>query len=446
MNEEMLIPKNIVWLDSPYATGPCLWGDQEADVAIIGAGFTGLASAYFIKKRFPKKRVVILEAEHVGFGSSSRNSGGVSGMMGHNFSNLKKKFGTEKMLQLRDLVNHCVELVDRLVKEHGIDCDYEKVGRLVVAETDRQAKRLEREVKDCERAGARIDWCEGQAAREQFGCLKIKAAVRYPNEGVMDPVRFLRGMKRVVESLGVEIFEHSRCLMMIPGTKASSKLLLYTSGGRVQADEAVLATNAYSDPLNLFRYKVLPLYIYNIATEPLSKSQLDAFQCASRGNVFGATNLYWARRITADNRVNFAECDALYFYDNDTDYSHNPAMFLRQYELMVRKFPFLKGIKMTHAWGGIIGITLDFLPFIGRTGMHGNIYYSVGYNGCGLAPGQLAGEILAAMMAGEKSELTENVLIGRRPVYVPSAALTYLGIVTYKNVFKIQDRLLGGQG
>jgi glycine/D-amino acid oxidase-like deaminating enzyme len=447
MKEERIIPKDILWLDNSYRTGPILWGDQEADVAIVGGGFTGLAAAYFIKRRFPAKRVIVLEAEYIGFGSSGRNCGGVAGNMGHNYSNLRKKFGNEKMMQLQRLMVQCVDLVEELIREHKIECDYDRAGRLMVAETDAQAKRLEEEAKDGEQANAPMEWFEGTHAREQFGCLNIKAAVRYPNEGVMDPVKFLREMKRVVESLGVEVYENSRCTQMIPGTRTSSRILLYTNGGRVVADEAVLATNAFSDPLKFLNYKVLPLYVYVMTTEPLSQSQVEAFQHpGGRGNVFGATNLYWARNLTADNRLVFNENEVFSYLNNEKDYSLRPQSFQRQYELMVRKFPFLKGIRMTHAWGGLIGITLDFLPFMGRTGIHGNIYYSAGYNGCGLAPAQLAGKIIAAMMAGEKSDLTDSVLIGRKALYVPSAPLMYLGINAYKSLFKFNDWRLGGLG
>ncbi len=447
MKDEKLIPKNIFWLDVPYNAGPVLWGDQEADVAIVGGGFTGLASAYFVKRRFPQKRVVVLEAEYIGFGSSGRNCGGVAGNMGHNYRNLMKKFGSEKTKQLQHLMIQCVDLVEELISEHKIECDYDRAGRLMVAETDAQAKRLEEEAKDCEQANAPVEWFEGPRAREQFGCLDIKAAVRYPNEGVMDPVKFLRGMKRVVESSGVEVYEHSRCIHMVPGNSTSRKVQIYTNAGRVIADEAVLAVNAFRDPLDHLRHKVLPLYVYVITTEPLSKSQVDAFQYSGgRGNVFGATNLYWARNLTADNRLVFNENEVFYYYDNEKDYSLRSSSFTRQYELMVRKFPFLKGIRVTHAWGGLIGITLDFLPFMGRTGLHGNIYYSAGYNGCGLAPSMLAGKIIAAMMAGEKSDLTDNVLISRRAFYVPSAPAMYLGINAYKALYKYYDWRLGGLG
>ncbi len=110
------------------------------------------------------------------------------------------------------------------------------------------------------------------------------------------------------------------------------------------ADDAVMATNAFSDPLNFLRYKVLPLYVYVVTTEPLDQSQVEAFQHpGGRGNVFGATNLYWARNLTADNRLVFNENEVYYYYNNEKDYSCRHKSFQRQYDLMVRKFPFSKG-------------------------------------------------------------------------------------------------------
>jgi glycine/D-amino acid oxidase-like deaminating enzyme len=169
---------------------------------------------------------------------------------------------------------------------------------------------------------------------------------------------------------------------------------------------------------------------------------MDELQLPGRENTFNAQNLYWAVRPTADDRLIFTECDALYFYHIDRDHSHHPRAFESHRRLLLKKFPFLEGIRVTHGWGGRLGITLDFLPSVGCTGRHRNIYYSVGYNGQGLCFGQLAGEMIAALMAGEKSELTTNMLINRRLLGVPSAFLTYAGCSGYKLKFRFWDRLL----
>jgi glycine/D-amino acid oxidase-like deaminating enzyme len=427
-----------LWLDTSYTPGPVFWGEHAVDVAILGAGYTGLAAAYFIKKRFPDKRVVVLESQYVGFGSSGRNSGGVSGMLGHNYRNLKQKHGVEKSAQLQGLMDQSFAIVEGLIQEHHIACDYEKTGRMVVAETEKQKRLLEEEIEACQEIGGVATWLDKGEARNRFGSVDVQAAVRYPNEGISDPVKFLRGMREVVESLGAEVYEHSHCTHVEPGEEVK----LYTAGGIVRADKIVVATHAYPNPLKLFHYGVLPFYVYNIATEPLSQSQLDALHLPGRENTFTAKNLYWAVRPTADNRLIFIECDALYFYDIERDYSHWPRAYSRHHKLLVEKLPFLKDVRVTHAWGGRIGLTLDFLPSVGCTGKEGNIYYSMGYNGQGLAFGQLAGKMIAALMAGEESELTNNMLINRRLLGIPSALLTYVGSRSYKLYFKWCDKRL----
>ncbi len=434
----MRTTKDNLWLDTPYTPGPSCWGDHEVDVAILGAGYTGLAAAYFIKKRFPDRRVVVLESQYVGFGSSGRNSGGVSGMLGHNYRNLKQKHGTEKSAQLQGLMDESFEIVEGLIGEHQIACDYERTGRMVVAETDRQKRLLEEEVKAAQEIGGAAIWLDKTEAHDRFGAVDVKAAVRYPNEGISDPVKFLRGMRRVVELLGVEVYEYSHCTHIDAGRTVK----LYTPGGIVRADNIVVATHAYPNPLKLFHYSVLPFYVYNIATEPLSPSQLDALHLPGRENTFTAKNLYWAVRPTADNRLVFIECDALYFYDIGRDYGHWPPAYRRHQALLTEKLPFLRDVRVTHAWGGRIGLTLDFLPSVGCTGKEKNIYYGMGYNGQGLACGQLAGKIIAALMAGEESELTTNMLVNRSLLGIPSALLTYAGSQTYKLYFRWCDKRL----
>ena len=434
----MRTAKDNFWLDTPYEAGPALAGDHETDVAIIGGGFTGVASAYFMKKRFPEKRILVLESDFIGFGSSGRNQGIAPGMFANSALFLKKTHGIEKTVGLQRLANQALSLVEDLIKEHDIDCDYEKTGRLLVAENGKATKLLEQEAKACEEVGARATWLGREEVRSRFGGLQALAGLYYPDEGQLNPAKLVRGMKNVVERLGVEVYEHSRCTHIEPGPAA----YLYTPLARVRAANIVIATNAYSNPLGLFRHKVLPLYVYNIATEPLTQEQMDQFHWTGRVPVLNQKNLFWMLRLTADNRLVFIDNDALHFYHVDRDYSHRPAEYRSHYKLLLQKFPFLKGIKMTHQWGGRIGITLDFVPSIGCTGKYHNVYYSMGYNGHGLTLTHLAGKMLAELMAGEKTDLTDHMLINKRIFGVPSASITYLGINAYKSYFKISDYML----
>jgi glycine/D-amino acid oxidase-like deaminating enzyme len=410
------------WLDEPYEPDPPLSGEREADVAIIGGGFTGMAAAYFMKERFPDKRIIVLEGEFIGFGSSGRNSGIGTTLLGHNILPVFEALGREKTSTLHRLSIQSISLLEELIEKHGIDCDFEKNGKKARA---------------YEEIDAPMTWLSRDQARSRVGALNARAATYSPDDRMLNPGKFVRGMKRIVQSRGVEVYEHSRCTRLTPGPT----ITLYTSAGSVRARNIVLATNAYGNPLGLFRYKVLPFYVYNIVTEPLTQAQMDGFQWSGRENLYGTKNLFWVLRFTADNRALFIENDALYFYNVDRDYSHRPSEYRSHHKLLVKMFPFLKGIKATHRWGGRIGMTLDFLPSVGRIGKHRNIYYSMGYNGHGLAFSQLAGKMLAELMADEQSELTDHLLINKSIWGVPSASISYLASNAYKMYFKVLDQL-----
>jgi len=434
----MRTAKDNFWLDESYEPGPSLGGDEEADVAIVGGGFTGMAAAYFIRERFPEKRIVVLEAEYIGFGSSGRNAGLGTSLLGHMVLPTLKSQGKEKTSTLLHLSSEAIKLLDGLIEEHRIKCDFEKNGFLLLAETERQVRLLEKQAKAYEETGAKVTWLDRDQARSRFGALRSRAALYGAEDRMLNPAKFVRAMKGVVESRGARVYEHSRCTRIEYGPTVT----LYTSRGSVRAQDVVLATNAYSDPLGLFRYKVLPFYVYNIVTEPLTQSQMDELQCSGRENLYGTQSLFWVLRFTADNRVLFIENDALYFRDVERDYSHRPSEYRSHYKLLTRMFPFLKGLRVTHGWGGRIGMTLSFLPSVGRTGKHRNIYYSMGYNGHGLAFSQLAGKMLAALMSDERSELTDNVLINKPILGIHSASITYVAANAYKAYFKVLDQLL----
>jgi glycine/D-amino acid oxidase-like deaminating enzyme len=430
------------WLDTPYQPGRPLAGDHEADVAIVGGGFTGMAAAYFIKRRFPEKRVVVLESEFVGFGSSGRNSGIATHLLGHNILPILKANGVERTSALHHLSVASLSLLQQLIEEHAIDCELERSGMLALAETDRELRLLEKKMRAHERIGAPLGWIDAGELRSRFGAMEARAAVFAPDDGRLDPAKFVRGMKRVVESLGVEVYEHTRCTHMESGRPA----LLCTQAGRVRTDDVVLATNAYPNPLALHQYQVMPFYVYNIVTEPLTDAQWGEFGWPGGENVYNTRYLFWLARRTAEDRLLFIENDALYFRDLHRDYSHRPSEYRSHHRTLLRCFPFLKEVRITHQWGGRIGMTLDFLPTIGCTGEQRNLYYSMGYNGHGLAFAQLCGKMIAALMAGERSELTEHVLVNRRLRGIPSASLSYLGINAYKLYFRLYDRWLGAGG
>jgi glycine/D-amino acid oxidase-like deaminating enzyme len=427
--------KENLWLDMPYEPGAPISGDHEADVAVIGGGFTGLAAAYFIRKRFPEKRVIVLEGEFVGYGASGRNTGISGATLGHSLARLRKTHGTEGVSRLQNLSLEAFSLVEELIEQHNIECDYERTGLLVVAQSAREVKILEEEARACSAVGEEATLLDGTQASSRFGAAKPLAGLYHALQATLNPAKLARGMKKAAESAGAEIYEHSTCTHVETGQMAT----LYTSLGTVRARDTIVATNAYPNPLGLLRRKVVPFHVYNIVTEPLTQKQLDEFHWPERTIVFNPKHLFWVLRLTADNRIVFIDNDAKYFYDINRDYSHNPGEYQNHYKVLLKLFPFLEGIRMTHAWGGRIGITLDFLPRMGCIGEYSNIFYSLGYNGHGVAFTQLAGKMLAELIAREKTELTDHILTEKPLWGIPTAPLSYLAINGYKYVYKVDD-------
>lgn len=203
-----------------------------------------------------------------------------------------------------------------------------------------------------------------------------------------------------------------------------------------------MATNAYPNPLELNHYKVIPTYVHYIVTDSLSKSQLDDFGWQGREGILGVKSFFWLIRLTPDDRFVYSSSNAMYFKNIYRDYSHWPKEYQKMYKQMTARFPVLKGMTISHQWGGRIGLTLNCLPLIGKTGKDDNIYYAMGYNGHGMAWAQLTGKIISELVAKDRSELTENSLINKYAFGIPSASLTYIVVKVLTYYYKLLDKWL----
>jgi len=439
----MRTSKDVCWQDGEkhYQPESMLTGAHESDVTIIGGGVTGMASAYFIKKRFPEKKVIILEGEYIGYGSSGRNAGFCGGTMGNNIHSLqtiRQMLGAENARVMQSLSHKGFSILEGLIKEHGIDCDHEKTGFLTLAENDKQNRVLEKLDSAFKETGADTRLMDKKETKDRFAAPGIQNGLYFADNLLLNPAKFVRGMKKVVTSLGVEVYEHSPCLNIEQGQVHA----IYTAGGIVHSKNLVMATNAYPNPMGLKHYKVLPAYVHYIATEPLRKEQLDEFGWTGREGVIGVKNFFWLIRLTKENRFVYSSSNARYFKNIYRDYSHFPKEYKLMYQQMTKRFPVLKDIGISHSWGGRIGLTALCIPLIGRTGKYNNIYYGMGYNGHGMPWSQVVGNIISELMANEKSYLTENAAINKFALGVPSATLSYLAIRILTYYYKLLDRRL----
>lgn len=192
------------------------------------------------------------------------------------------------------------------------------------------------------------------------------------------------------------------------------------------------ATNGYSSALGLFKHRVAPLCNYVIATEPLSAKQLDSIGWKGREAIWDTRTEFNYLRLTSDNRIVIGGEHAPYFYGNGLGSgNYKPSLSMLEAAL-VKTWPQLEGVKITHRWGGTMGFTLDFVPAIGVMGEAKNIFYGLGYSGEGVVWAQLAGKIISQLYAKEETELTRLLVVNRVPPYLPPEPLRYLGIKLYE--------------
>ena len=434
---------DIFWQDTetPYESNKELIGEQDADVAVLGGGVTGMAAAYHIKKRFPDKKVVILEGEYVGYGASGRNAGfgvGTTGNNLHSLMTIKTMMGEDNARLMQALSFKGYQILENLIQEHGIECNCEKPGFMILSENDKENKILEKMHNVLNETGANSTWLDREQTKDRFSGPTMREGIYCPDNLLLNPAKFVRGMKNVVESLGVEVHEHSRCTHIEQGPIHR----VHTARGVVYARDLVMATNAYPNPLGLNHYKVIPTYVHYIVTDPLSKSQLDDFGWQGREGIFGVKSFFWLIRLTPDNRFVYSSSNAMYFKNIYRDYSHWPKEYRNMHKQMIGRFPVLKDMNISHQWGGRIGLTMHCLPVIGKTGKNDNIYYAMGYNGHGLAWSQLTGKIISELVAKDRSELTENTLVNKYAFGVPSATLTHIAVKILTYYYKLLDKML----
>ncbi len=426
------------WLDGlpPYQESPALSGCVRADVAIVGAGFAGISTAYHLKKAAPGLRVIVLEGEFVGFGASGRNAGFAMTLFGLNLEITALRFGRQNALAARRFMEKAVSRVSELVAEHSIAADLVKGGLLAVATNKTQAARLQNELDLCGKLGIEgVRWLSALETRREVNSATFLGAKFDPCCALINPAKFARGFKSAAESLGVEFHERSPVLNI----RSGKEITLELAHGKVTASKIVLATNAYSQRFALLRRKALPVHTYIALTRPLKAHELAAIGWKNRQRIEHNRNLVHYYRLTADNRLLMGGGAALYHYGGGLGQDQNAATLDRLKTHIARTFPALSDIEITHHWGGPISGTLDLAPALGAS-RDGRILYALGCIGHGVALMTLAGQVLGDLALERKSEWTELFFVNRWTPPVPAEPLRTAVARTIIKALELQDR------
>ncbi|MCF8070144.1 MAG: FAD-binding oxidoreductase [Desulfobacterales bacterium] len=406
-----------------------------ADIAIVGGGFTGLASAYHLKKKFPEKRIILLEASRCGYGASGRN-GGVACIHPGVISEANEKRGIDDARAISSIAGHGVNSIRKMIKEDGLNCDMEENGNIILAEKLSHLKDLHHYKEILKKIDIPSTILSRSEVAAKLKTAHFYGALQTQAEVMLDPAKLALGIKTIAESLDVEIYEQTRALKIIPGKTIN----IETEFGDVIADSVVIGTNGYSPMLGLFKNRVVAAADYVIATEPLSDNQLASIGWEDREPLVDTRELFSYFRLTADSRIVFGGERVAYYYGNRPSPGNNKKILTDLEKTLFTIWPQLKGVKIAHRWGGTMGITRDNLPLIGVMGEHKNIYYGVGYSGEGLCWTQVAGKIISQLYGKEDTELTRLFFVNRKAPYIPPEPLKKIGVEAMIAGFAIKDK------
>ncbi len=406
---------------------PALDGARRADVAILGAGFTGLWTAYYLLKMDPSLRVVVLEGEVAGYGASGRNGGWCGSGFPVTPAELARRFGREAARELIVEMQSTVVEVGRVVEAEGIDAHYARGGMLRVARGPSQLPAV-RSAHEAYRAlGLGDDYrvLDAEECNRRVRVTNARGALYSPHCATVHPGRLVRGLARAVERLGATIFERSPVI----GYEAGGKPRLATARGEVRAPTIVLAGEAYLSRLRGLRRQVLPVYSLIVVTEPLAQAQWEEIGWEGREAL--ASNRYTVDYLsrTADGRILFGGRGAPYHYGSrikDSYDRHTPTHAMLRLAAK-RWFPALADAQFTHAWGGPLAVPRDWMPTMSYDPKSG-VATARGYTGQGVATANLSGRTLADLILGRDTAITHLPTANHRSRSWEPEPLRWLGV------------------
>lgn len=426
------------WLATygPYAPNPPPRGDLSVDVAILGGGFTGLATAYHLRRSDPGLRVAVLESELVGYGASGRNGGFSMTLFGFEPSVTKLLFGEQRTLEAHRYMERAVDEVDRLVREHAMQSDYSFPGFLRVATTPAYIRRIQRDLGLFTRMGIQgVEWIDAQRLRAEVDSPLFLGAWWEPRCGLLNPAKHVRELRRVAEQAGATVYEHAP----VTEIRRGARFELRTPSATVRAEKIVLATNAYAHLMSETRSKQAPVFTHMVVTEPLTPAQLESIGWKNRQGIEDARNLVHYFRLTADDRLAMGGSDVTLAYGRGMQHDLDARVFDQLERDVVRIFPGLRGTRFTHRWGGPVSVPTLLVPEIGRLGNE-RAYYSLGCIGHGVSLAHLNGRTLADLVLGRRSDLTDVWFVGRRALPWPPEPFRFLLSRAIRGYFRLEDR------
>lgn len=439
------------WLREPAPTDtadlPLHPGERlDVDVAIVGAGFTGLWTAILLTDTDPALRVAVLEMESVAFGASGRNGGFCEASLTHGLANGIKHFPDELERLEYEGIQNLQGLID-LTRTHGIDCDLEETGTIAFADQPYQVDEFRAWIDEAAEYGEELIFLDRAAAQAEVHSPLWHAGLHRPpgRDILVDPAKLCRGLARVARERGVGVHEHTQVTRL---ERRAGGVVVTTAGGAlVRADHVVVATSAYSGWLRRLSPLFVPVYDYAIVSQPLTPEQHEAIGWRGRQGLSDANNQFHYFRLTADDRILWGGYDAIHYRGSrvSPELDWRPQTFAKLRAQFFRAFPQLDGLAFPYRWGGAIDTTSRFTVTFGQT-MGGRVTYALGYTGLGVGASRWAGGVVRDFILRPDEDRLRLRMVRSATVPFPPEPIRSVVVETVRRELDRADRNEGRRG
>lgn len=419
------------------APRPPLPGNIQADVAIVGAGYTGLWTAYYLKKAAPSLRIAIIEREFAGFGASGRNGGWLSGGFGWSREKYLKTSSREAVVAMQAAMAGTVDEVVRVAQGEGIDADIIRVDNLTVATNRAQLERAREEcdaIRAWDRESGRVEFLDAAAARARIDIHNVMGGYVIHGQARVQPAKLVRGLAAAVERLGVNIYEQTAVAGIEKGR-------LTTNRGIVQAETIVRATEGFTAGLPGEERTWLALNSAQIVTEPVPAELWEKIGWQGHELLGNAAHAYCYAQRTREGRITMGGRGVPYRYGSRTDVNGQTqqATIDQLHTILTTLLPQTAGLRIDHAWCGVLGVPRDWCTTVGLD-VHSRIGWAGGYVGLGVSSSNLAGRTLADLILGQDTELVRLPWVNRSVRRWEPEPFRWLGVHSMYQLYHLADR------
>ena len=415
---------------------PALAGDTQSDICIIGAGYTGLWTAYYLKSANPALNIQIIEKEFAGFGASGRNGGWMTGGFAWNHDRYLRSSSEAGVRAMVSAMNGTVNEVIRVAAAHGIDADILRTDELMVATNPAQMARMHAEVRHRQQWGEadRVSAIPADQARARVNIPGVLGGMIVSGVARIQPAKLVRGLAEAVERMGVRIAEGTTVTAINPGH-------VVTDHGTVRAPIILRCTEGFTATLPGVRRQWLPLNSSQIVTEPLPQQVWDQIGWQGHEILGDFNNAYCYCQRTREGRIAVGARGLPYKYGSaiDTNGIPDPATICNLTGILHRHFPATIPHKIDHAWCGVLAVPRDWCATVGLDPATG-IGWAGGYVGVGVSTSNLAGRTLADLAVGRQTPLTALPWVNRQVRNWEPEPLRWLGVRGMYGLLNMADR------